>query len=59
MPFCTMGDQLALLIAQNHDVTDEFGSFSAPGVRAMAEAAIAPEDLLARATCSEGGTCSG
>ncbi len=41
-------DQLTVLIAEHHLVSDEVrAGFSAPGVRAMAEAAIAPEDLLA------------
>src|SRR5207249_1805927 len=41
-------DELAVLIGEHQLRTNQVRSrFSAPGVRAMAEAAIAPEDLLA------------
>src|SRR5207247_11468877 len=41
-------NQLPLLIPEHHLVTDQVrAGFSAPGIRAMAEAAIAPEDLPA------------
>src|SRR4029077_13058991 len=41
-------DQLPPLIVEHHLVTDQVrAGFAAPGIRAMAEAAIAPEDLLA------------